>query len=500
MTSTAAAPDRIDWAALRPALIGLAAGLACFGLLFHAEAVAAVDVWSTSTAYSHCFLVLPVALWLAWDRRAAARGLAPEPTAWPTLAAVPLGLAWFVAERLGLMEGRQLAVMLMLQALLVALLGWRLARAFAPAVIYLIFLVPVGSFLVPSLQHFTAGFIDAGLDIAGIPHFVDSFTIEIPEGIFYVAEACAGLRFLIAAVAFGALYGFMMYRGTGRRLGFLAASVIVPIVANGIRALGIVIAGHLIGNAEAAAADHIIYGWVFFSAVIVLLAVAGLPFRETTPAPPPVPPAAPAAPASAGQAVWVAGIVALLAAAGPVAVSALARPAAAPTLALPGFAATPRCPTLGDPPGGPQHFSCGGVPLIARVRVLPAGAPPADLRAARAEATGERDAADSVTSTLAVPETDPAAWRLVELDDPVRLTATATWIDGRPNTGGLAGRLRLAWESIAGGGTPPVLVAVTLQPPSLVGPDQRDAARQTLRQFLAAQRPLLAAIGAATRR
>ena len=498
MTAAAsAAGSRPDWGAFRPFLLGLLAGLACLGLLFHAEAVAAVGVWIDSTAYSHCFLVLPIALWLAWDRREAARGLRPEPTAWPALAVVPFGLAWFAAERLGIMEGRQLAVLGMLEALLIGLLGWRLARAQAPALIYLIFLVPVGSFLVPTLQRFTAGFIDVGLEFLAIPHFVDSFTIEIPEGTFYVAEACAGLRFLIAAVAFGVLYGFLTYRSIGRRLGFLAASIIVPIIANGLRALGIVVAGHIIGDAEAAAADHIIYGWGFFSFVIVLLALAGLPFRQDAQ---PVPPAGPAprfGQSGIGQAVWVAGLAALLAAAGPVAAAALNHPGAAPDLHLPGFVATADCLAVGDPPGPEQHFSCHGTPLIATLRVLPPHAAPAALRVARSEATGEHDAADSVTSTLDVDGLEPRQWRLVLVHQPDQITATAAWIDGAPDPGGLAGRLRLAWDSIAGSGAPPVLIAVALHPQTLAHAEQREAAQQVLRDFIAAQRKLLAAIGQA---
>ena len=115
---------------------------------------------------------------------------------------------------------------------------------------------------------------------------------------------------------------------------------------------------------------------------------------------------------------------------------------------------------------------------------------------------------DPIVSTLAVPGLAPSRWRLVEVhapDDmpgrhePDHMTASAVWVDGRPDTGGLAARLRLAWESIAGGGTAPVLVAVTLSPPTLGRSDQRDQARQTVRHFLQAQAPLIAAIGAATR-
>ena len=120
-------------------------------LLFHAEAAAAVEVWYDSTAYGHCFFVLPLALWLAWDRRAGAAGLAPEPTLLPALAAIPVALAWFAADRLGIMEGRQLAVMSFINILLVCLLGWRLAWAFAMPLAYLYFLVPFGAFLTPAL-------------------------------------------------------------------------------------------------------------------------------------------------------------------------------------------------------------------------------------------------------------------------------------------------------------------------------------------------------------
>jgi exosortase/archaeosortase family protein len=346
------------------------------------------------------------------------------------------------------------------------------------------------------LQHFTAGFIDIGLEALGIPHYVDAFTIEIPEGMFYVAEACAGLRFLIAAVAFGALYGFLTYRTVGRRLGFLAASIVVPILANGIRALGIVVAGHLIGSAEAAAADHIIYGWGFFSVVIVLLALAGLPFRQDGPkaaAPTPAPAPTPAGPSA--PAAMVVGLAAVLAALGPAAAAALNRPGAVPDPHLPGFVATAECLDVGDPAGAEQHFSCRGAPLIASVRLLPPHAPPALLRAVRSEATGERDASDSVTSTLEVDGVAPRGWRLVELHEPDRVTATAAWIGGAPDPGGLAGRLKLAWDSIAGGDIPPALVAVSLHPQSLVRAEEREDAHRVLRDFIRAQGSLLGAVG-----
>ena len=47
----------------------LALGLLLLGALFNKEVVAAVQTWDASTAYNHCFLIIPIALFLLWDRR-----------------------------------------------------------------------------------------------------------------------------------------------------------------------------------------------------------------------------------------------------------------------------------------------------------------------------------------------------------------------------------------------------------------------------------------------
>ena len=125
--STAVEPDtgRVPphW---RGAAVGLAVGLVFLGLLFQQEVVAAVQTWIDSTAYNHCFLIIPIAAYLAWDRRDTLRALAPTPLPWIALAALPLAVVWLAAERLGIMEGRQLVAMTVAETLFLGVLGWRL--------------------------------------------------------------------------------------------------------------------------------------------------------------------------------------------------------------------------------------------------------------------------------------------------------------------------------------------------------------------------------------
>ena len=484
------------WRRLRPAVPAIALGLAAWAALFRVEIGHAMQTWNTSTAYTHCWLVLPIAGWLAWDRRGAARGLEPRPMLWPALLAIPGTVVWLAAERVGLMEGRQLAAMGLAELLFLCVLGWRLAWVFSAPLLYLFFLVPFGAFLTPALQRFTTAFTDVGLNVLGIPNYVDQFTIEIPEGTFQVAEACAGLRFLIAAIAFGVLYACLIYRSPWKRLAFITASCIIPVIANGFRALGIVVAGHVVGSAEAAAADHLIYGWIFFTVVILLLILAGLPFREdTAPARRPTPPLAVPPPATSPP--WTAAAsVLLLAGLGPAAALVIdLRGGAAPSgLALPGFVPGPDCTAAGTLVPGVQRFACGPFTLTASVQVFPPRTNPARLIAAQRAATAEDQAEDTATGRVAVSAGRPHTWRLAETQQPDRSTATALWIDGDPDLAGLPARLRQARNSVLGTAFAPVLMAVSIDAgEARMNPQQSALARAMIAAFLAAQGDLHAA-------
>jgi EpsI family protein len=104
--------------------------------------------------------------------------------------------------------------------------------------------------------------------------------IEIPEGAFEIAEACAGLRFLIASIVFGCFFAVVMYQSVVRRALFITLSLVVPIAANGMRALGIIVLAHLEGSAAAVEADHVLYGWFFFTLVIIILIAIGMTFAQ----------------------------------------------------------------------------------------------------------------------------------------------------------------------------------------------------------------------------
>jgi exosortase A len=470
------------WPSMPPVLPAVAVALLVLAGLFTAEIGAAVHVWDTSTAYGHCWLVPPIVLWLLHERRAQAAAVRSAPAWWPVLPALLLAVLWLAADVLGIMEGRQLAVIGFVELALIAALGLRQWWALSAAALYLIFLVPFGAFLTQPLQDFTAGFVAHGLDALGIPNRVTQFQIEIPEGSFYVAEACAGLRFLIASIAFGVLYAVTMFRSPWRRAAFIAISCVVPVIANGFRGLGIVVLGHILGSAEAAATDHVLYGWIFFSIVIIALAMAGLPFREDTllAAPMPAPPDH-----AAGRKALVTILPVLAAAGAGPAIAGMISAGAAPRGTAPALLlAPPGCTltrTAADGPVLMQDFRCGAALLSARTERLPVRANPSTITQSGAAWAGTMVPGHDVDNRLL--NTDgpfPMTWRLMLDEDSPHAAATVLFIDGAPALGGLHDRLTLAGHLLHGGDDSPVSVAVAVSGPV---PDAREA----LKLFLSAQ-------------
>lgn len=259
----------------------IAAGLAALVVIFLEAVAGAVNVWVTSATFNHCFMIVPIVGYLVWERRAIFSESRPAPFApLPALAVVIGGAAWLVANTASVLEIQQFALFGMMEMLLLAVLGWRVFFALMFPLSYLVFLVPTGEHFVPALQDFTTRFIEIGLNLIGIPNYIDGVFISVPTGNFHVAEACAGLRFIIASVAYGVLFASLVYKDWKRRVVFIVLSFGIPVIANGFRALGIVLLAYYSDHTVAVGADHLVYGWGFFAAITLFLTWLGMKFRD----------------------------------------------------------------------------------------------------------------------------------------------------------------------------------------------------------------------------
>ncbi|MDP9414647.1 MAG: exosortase A [Pseudomonadota bacterium] len=270
----------------RPHLVALAAVGAVILLLFHEDVADLAGIWAESATFNHCVLILPIIGWLVWQRLPELQQIVPS--AWASgLGIVAVGaLAWLLGFAGGVALARHAGVVLMLQGAVIACLGRDLARALAFPIFYALFLIPAGDQLVPPLQTLTAQMSMVLLGLVGVPAHIEGIFITTPTGYFEVAEACSGVQFLIAMIAYGALVANVCFRSWRRRILFLLAAATIPILANGVRAWATIYIAHLTSNDFAAGFDHIVFGWIFFGLVMAFLMAAGWPFFDRGPGDP----------------------------------------------------------------------------------------------------------------------------------------------------------------------------------------------------------------------
>jgi len=331
----------LAWRRSLPPLAVLGAGLL---LLYRDTALGMAAIWLRSDSYTHALLVPPVVAWLVWNQRARLHRLAPRPAPEVLSALAATATLWMAGELVWVNGLTQFALTALLALSVPLLLGRAVARALLFPLGFLFFMVPAGEFLLPPFMEWTADVTVLALRASGIPVYREGLQFVIPSGPWSVAEACSGVRYLIASGVAGTLFAYLSYTSLRRRLAFVAAALVVPLLANWLRAYLIVVTAHLSGNRIAVGADHLIYGWVFFGLTMMPMFWIGARWAQPprsvqmpdlpAPAPNPVPASAAAPWALAGAAApWVlAGAALLLAALPHLALRALdghAAPAAA---------------------------------------------------------------------------------------------------------------------------------------------------------------------------
>lgn len=250
-------------------------------LFFYREtALSIVAIWSKSETFTHGFLVLPIVFWLVWRRRQLLMAQAPRSSVLSLLPVCVAALLWLLGELAAVNSVTQLALVAMLVLSVPVALGLPVTRVIVFPLAFLFFAVPIGEFFMPQLMEWTASFTVLALRFSGIPVYREGLQFVIPSGNWSVVEACSGVRYLIASLTVGTLFAYLNYQSTKRRLVFIAISILVPVVANWMRAYLIVMLGHLSGNKLAAGVDHLIYGWVFFGIVIMVMFMIGARWAE----------------------------------------------------------------------------------------------------------------------------------------------------------------------------------------------------------------------------
>jgi exosortase A len=279
---------KINWPSDRRKAWRLSIGIAAIGIvmlfgLFWDTAASAVKLWWGQPTYNYAFLILPISSYLVWRKRDEVRAEIPVGSLWGVVTVAAFGLLWLVSDVAEINEGRHIAFVGCVLGILLACLGWRVFKILSFPFLYLWLLVPTGTLLLPTLQQIATNITSEIVRWLQIPIYVEGFFIESPSAVYHIEPGCAGLNFLLATAALAPLYAYLLYDSLWKRLVVVALALLLAISMNGVRIAGIIALAYWGGPSLDIAADHLFYGWVFFSLVLFLAGYVGSFFADREP-------------------------------------------------------------------------------------------------------------------------------------------------------------------------------------------------------------------------
>lgn len=269
-------PDARRFAAGATALaIALAIGIFS-PILYHM-----VQHWRLVGEYSHGFLIAPLAIYFAWEQRPVLRRTPIEPSWWG-LGLLLLGALALAVGRLGVeLMAMRTAFVLTLNGLVLLLLGWPIYRVLLFPLWFAFLMVPLPQSLANvitfPLQLIATDLAMIPLYWMQIPALREGNIIHLSESTLLVAEACSGLRSVMALSTLGIVFAYFFRRGFAKRVAIILSTLPIAILVNAFRVALTGLLTHYYGEEAAQGVIHTTEGFFTFGlAFALLLAEAAL--------------------------------------------------------------------------------------------------------------------------------------------------------------------------------------------------------------------------------
>lgn len=195
--------------------------------------------WNQQADYSHGFLIAPLAAYFVWERRKKLRRTPIEPSWWG-LVPLALGTLALMIGRLGVeLMAMRTAFVLTFVGLNLLLLGIPMFRILAFPLGFLFLMVPLPQSLVNviafPLQLLAADMAVQALQLFGLPVLREGNIIHLPETQLFVAEACSGLRSLMALGTLGIVFAYFFRKSWIDRAIIVLSTMPIAVIVNAFR-------------------------------------------------------------------------------------------------------------------------------------------------------------------------------------------------------------------------------------------------------------------------
>jgi exosortase len=237
-----------------------------------------VGDWWNDSDYTYAFLVPPFVAYVIWHGFDGYRKIEVRPNHYglPVLLAAllllfigKLGADYFISR---------FSLWILIVGLVLYLFGWRMLRSLAFPLSYLLLTIPLPGIIHNEitfpLQLFCSRAAASLIDLMGVPVFREGNILKVPHYTVEVAQACSGIRSLLALVAMGIGYGYFAERRLWVRAALVALMIPIALFTNSLRIMAVSLLGYAVDPSWAEGFAHLFSGWVIFLLALVLLFLA----------------------------------------------------------------------------------------------------------------------------------------------------------------------------------------------------------------------------------
>jgi exosortase len=243
--------------------------------LYAPVVVKLVHDWANDDNYSHGFLIVPLALYFAWERREKLAQAASRPSVLG-LAAIVGALALVIVGRLGAeLFLTRISLIVMAAGAILFLHGWKHLRILAFPILLLLLMVPLPAIIFNQvafpLQLLASKVGTVAIQACAVPVLREGNVIVLANTSLEVAEACSGIRSLVSLLTLGIVYGYFADPRPAVRTIIALSTIPIAIAANAARVAGTGVLAHYYGPEAAQGFFHTFSGWLVFVVAFMLL-------------------------------------------------------------------------------------------------------------------------------------------------------------------------------------------------------------------------------------
>jgi exosortase len=227
-----------------------------------------IHTWISSDDYSHGLAIIPLAVYILWQKRATLLAT-PVKGTWSGLLVATASLILYTIAKVGEIQSLSpVSMIIFLWGAVIFLFGYEIYKVSLFPLLVLFFMIPVPAQIIAALTIPLQLIVTKAsvwmASMVGVPVFHEGNIINVPQGTFQVVQACSGLRSIMTMLTLGAVLAYLTLRSNILRGILFVLAVPIAIAVNILRVFLLVVVFHFLGIDLSEGTLHTLLGLAVF--------------------------------------------------------------------------------------------------------------------------------------------------------------------------------------------------------------------------------------------